>query len=59
MCDAQKNKMGRICECTGDDARVQATFTPDEVYAHLRSFEEIIKQTGELMHDSKALVFSA
>jgi hypothetical protein len=38
---------------------VQSTFTPDEVYAHLRSFSEILKQAGELMHEFKALVFLA
>jgi hypothetical protein len=37
---------------------VQATFTSDEIYAHLMSFEEILKQTGELTHTFKAIAFS-
>jgi gag-polypeptide of LTR copia-type len=38
---------------------VQATFTPDKIYAHLRSFEETLKQAGEPMHESKVIAFSA
>jgi hypothetical protein len=38
---------------------VQATFTPDEVNAHLRSFEKNLKQADEPMHASKAIAFSA
>jgi hypothetical protein len=38
---------------------VQATFTSDEVYVHLRSFEETLKQTGEPIYESKAIVFPA
>jgi gag-polypeptide of LTR copia-type len=38
--------------------RVQATFTPDEMYAHLRSFKETLKQAGEPVHESKAIACS-
>jgi hypothetical protein len=34
---------------------VQATFTLDEVYNYLRSFEETLKQAGESMHGSKVI----
>jgi hypothetical protein len=36
---------------------VQAAFTLDEVYAHLRSFEEILKQAGGHTHASKTIAF--
>jgi hypothetical protein len=39
--------------------RVQATFILDEVYAHLWSFEETLKQVGEPMHGFKAITFLA
>jgi hypothetical protein len=38
---------------------MQAAFTPDEVYAHLKSFEKNLKQVGEHMQESKAVAFSA
>jgi hypothetical protein len=38
---------------------VQAAFTSDEVYAHLMSFEETLKQAGEPEHASKIIAFSA
>jgi gag-polypeptide of LTR copia-type len=38
---------------------VQATFTPDKAYAHLRSVEETLKQAGESVHESKAIIFPA
>jgi hypothetical protein len=38
---------------------VQAAFMPDEVYAHLRSFEETLKQIVVLTHASNAITFFA
>jgi hypothetical protein len=32
---------------------VQAELTLNEVYAHLRNFEEILKQTDDPLHDPK------
>jgi hypothetical protein len=36
---------------------VQAALTPDEIYAHLKSFEKTLKLIGESMHASKAITF--
>ena len=43
--------MGRVISALEAIQGTHESYTPDELYAHFRSFEEKLKQTGQLTQE--------